>query len=402
MYITSSQDIKDNTSYPRTVVIRSFDGGKTWQGKTTCGIYDNEAISRSIDDRFAYDGMPSGVLLDDNKGIVVPLESWHGKMAVDQTPIVVKTTMEENWRIDQQKILDQGGPDFPMKKEVNKDFQGYGPYSTKLSSGEVIVLSNGTYKGVQGVWTFIGDKMADNFHFATAPFTEDEYWGSIDNIDPNRVMATCTYKYNVRGRDRGMIRIITGHINRAKTLTKGLKPDLPAIEAFDRENSDWWFLGKKFDAQLFANFSYSDEALSFHFYNFDKKIAAFTPENSDASVMLFSRADGKVYEVLVNANGNYLLYEDVRYSWHQLASGSVAAYVSGTLNNDKDEDLGYSASVNVPWDLIGGKPVKGEVVKMHIRKFYKDISAEKPISLQEDLEGENSDYPDEWLSVTLN
>lgn len=402
MYITSSQDIKDKTSYPRTVVIRSFDGGKTWQGKTTCGINDNEAISRSIDDRFAYDGMPSGVLLDDNKGIVVPLESWHGKLVVDQSPIVVKTTMEENWRIDQQKILDEGGPDFPMKKEVNKDFQGYGPYSTKLSSGEVLVLSNGTYKGVQGVWTFVGDKMADNFHFATAPFIEDEYWGSIDNIGNDRVMAAATYKYKERGAERAMIRIMTGIVNRSKTLTKGVKPELPRIEAFDKENNDWWFLGKKFDAQLFANFSYTDDALSFHFYNFDNKITAFTPENSDASVMLFSRGDGKMYEVIVNANGRYIVYEDVRHSWHTIGSGSVAAYVSGTINNDKDEDLGYCASVNVPWDLIGGKPVKGEVIKMHIRKFYKSASIEKPVSIVEDLEGENSDYPDEWLSVSLN
>ena len=34
MYITSSQDIREKTSFPRTVVIRSFDGGMTWQGKS--------------------------------------------------------------------------------------------------------------------------------------------------------------------------------------------------------------------------------------------------------------------------------------------------------------------------------------------------------------------------------
>lgn len=402
MYITSSQDIKDKTSFPRTMVIRSFDGGATWQGKECCGINDNEAISRSYDERFAYDGMPSGVLLDDGKGIVVPLESWHGRLVVDQTPIVVKTTMEENWRTDQQKILDLGGPDYPMKKEVNKDLQGYGPYSTKLSTGEVVILTNGTYKGEAGVWTVIGDKVADNFHFATAPFTESEYWGCIDNIDENRVIACATYKYNERGTDRAMVRAIKGRLNRAITLSKGVVPALPRVAEFDRDGSDWWFLGKKFDAQLFTNFSYNDAALSFHIYNFDSKITAFTPENSDAAAILFSRPDGKNFEVVINANGRYVVYEEERYSWHPIASGTTDKLeVVGTINKDKDTDLGYSATVDIDWSLLGGKPAKGETIKVHLRKFYKQQSTEKPLSLVEDLEGENSDYPQEWLGITL-
>lgn len=44
MYITSSQNVVNGLSCPRTVVIRSFDGGETWQGKSECGIGDNEII----------------------------------------------------------------------------------------------------------------------------------------------------------------------------------------------------------------------------------------------------------------------------------------------------------------------------------------------------------------------
>ena len=55
--------------------------------------------------------MPSAVVLDGGEGIVVPLESWHGRYVVDQTPIVVKTTMEENWHLDQEKVLSEGRRD---------------------------------------------------------------------------------------------------------------------------------------------------------------------------------------------------------------------------------------------------------------------------------------------------
>ena len=401
MYITSSQDIKDRTSFPRTIVIRSFDGGATWQGKECCGIYDNEAISRSYDDRFCYDGMPTGVLLDDNAGILVPLESWHGRYVVDQTPIVVKTTMEENWRIDQQKILDEGGPDFPMKKEVNRDFQGYGPYGSKLPSGEVLVLSNGTYKGVQGIWTFVGDKTGDNFHHATAAFTDNEYWGSIDYIGDDKLLATATFKYkDEAGVDRGMVRMICGRVNRALEICRG-GLEMAAPSAFDKSDLNWWFLGKDDLSSMYAGFGYTADALELGAYIFDNKIASFTPENSDAAAILFARK-GKMYEMVVNAAGRYVVYEDVRWSWHKIAEGTTSDLtVDGSINNDRDVDAGFCAKVCVPWSLIGGKPCRGEELRVHLRRFWKADSKEKPLSKVEDLQGENSDYPFEWLRVTL-
>ena len=79
MYITSSQNVVNGLSCPRTVVIRSFDGGETWQGKSECGIGDNEIISYTKDDRFGYDGMPTAVLLQDGS-IVMSIEVWSGSM----------------------------------------------------------------------------------------------------------------------------------------------------------------------------------------------------------------------------------------------------------------------------------------------------------------------------------
>ena len=134
---------------------------------------------------------------------------------------------------------------------------------------------------------------------------------------------------------------------------------------------------------------------------YDEVISAYTVENSDAAVMQFARG-GDVYKIAVNALGKWNLYELERWSWHLIGSGvSEDVNVCGTVNDDSDSDLGFSAKVALPWSLIGGKPSRGEVVKAHPCRMYKGVSTEKPAAVFEELEGENGDYPFEWLSVTL-
>ena len=403
MYLTSSQEVVNKVSYPRTVVIRSFDGGETWQGKRLASYRDNEAISRTIDDRYAFDGMPTAVWLDDNNGIAVPLEVWHSKLVVDQTPIIIKTDANVNWHGDQKKILEKGGPDYPYKKQVNNDLWGYGPYCTKLNTGEVVVLCNGTYKGVQGIWTLIGDKKADNFRFATSPFTG--HWGSIDYIGDGRVLATATVDYvDEKGTNRSKVLLMQGRLNYSKIIQKG-EPPMPSPTEFNRERNGYWFLGKASAASVFTDFGYTNDNLIFSTYLFDKNIAAFTTENSDASVVLFSRSNGGTtqnYKFAVNAAGKYTIYREENYSWHLIEKGVTKDIkISGTINNEKDEDLGFCAKVKVDWKLLGGTPAPGEVFRAHLRHFYKTKATEKPLSILEDMEGENSDYPGEWLRLIL-
>src|SRR5690606_2034038 len=310
MYITSSQEVVNKVSNPRTVVIRSFDGGKTWQGKKLATYKDAEPVSRSFDERSSYDGMPTAVWLDDNKGIAMPIEVWSGRFVVDQTPMVVKTDADVNWRGDQKKIANEGGPDYPYKKQLNKDFVGYGPYSTKLKTGEVVVISNGQYKGEQGIWAFIGDKKADNFCFATSPFVG--HWGSIDDIGGNKVIVSGTANYkDASNKERAKVLVMTGRLNYSKDIAKG-DLNMPAVAQFDKDNNDYWFLGKKTQASTFTNFGYTNESLIIGTYYFDRNIVAFTPENSDASILLLSRKNKKGgydnYKIAVNAQGKYTVY----------------------------------------------------------------------------------------------
>ncbi|MBQ7195206.1 MAG: exo-alpha-sialidase [Bacteroidales bacterium] len=396
MYITDSQNVVNKMSCPKTVVIRSFDGGATWQGKPSCTWKDVEGISHTRDDRFGYDGMPSGVRLDDGT-IAVPLEVWSGKFVVDVTPVVVKTTAEDNWNLDQEKLLAEGGPDYPAKKQVNKDFQGYGPYSARLDSGEMLILSNGNYKGESGVWVFVGDKHADNFHHATRPF--DGYWGCIDYIGDNEVFASGTLRYSDGEKTRGRLHLMKGRVNRSLEITKG-GLEMPALESF-KPDASWWFLGKKFPSAVYASLGYTADALEFGALVYDEKITVYTVENSDAAVLFFARGEN-VYKVAVNADGCWNLYELERWSWHLIGSGEGACVqLAGTIEADGDEDLGFSAKVSIPWSLIGGAPRRGETLRAHLCRMYKHSSSEKPAAIFEELEGENGDYPCDWLRVTL-
>lgn len=393
MYITSSQNVVDGLSCPRTVLIRSFDGGKTWQGKEECDINDNELISYTVDDRFGYDGMPTAVILDDGS-IAMSLEVWSGKYVVDQTPVIVKTTGEENWRLDTEAILREGGPAYPQKKQANKDLVAYGPYIGKLPSGEVLLLSGGLYKGESGSWLLVGDRNADNFSHAVHGF--NCVWGSVDYVGDDKVIITGQEGYKDGKTKRGRIHLMTGKVNRAKEIRKGSAPLTP-LEEFSPEGH--WFLGKKSSSSVFYDFNYTDSAFIFDTWYLTDKLTAFTVENSDASVILISRGED-VFKAAVCPSGKYEVSHLENNSWHIIHTGQTSEIkVCGTINDDADTDTGYSAQVAIPWEFLGGSPRRGEEAGIHIARWYKEKSKEKHPRQWEELEGESSDIPSEWLRV---
>ena len=137
-------------------------------------------------------------------------------------------------------------------------------------------------------------------------------------------------------------------------------------------------------------------------YLYDRKLTALTTENSDAVELLLARFGGPQYKIVVNGAGAYVVYVEDNFSWRKVSEGAAdSVEVVGTLNDDSDEDLGFSAKLSIPWNILGGKPSAGEVLKAHLRHHYKAKTSEKPAWQIEDVEGENSDYPAEWLSLRL-
>ena len=401
MYITDSNEVKYKRSQPCTTLIRSFDGGRTWQGKEHCTYKDGEIISRTIDSRGSYDGMASAVRLDDGS-LLLPVEVWSGVHKMDQTPVIIKTDAATNWRSD-QSIRDNGGPDYPAKKQVNKDLTGYGPYICRLPSGHPLVLAGGArYKGKPGAWVLVGDRNGDNFGNASSPF--EGYWGCIDYIGDNRVMMAVTQDYKDNGAKRSKTKTAIGRINYAKQA--GAPGSFADPADFNRENNSFWFLGKEQPSQIFVDFGYTPEAFVVDAYLFDEDLQAYTPENSDAVGVLIGRrnasGDYDSYKLTVNAEGAYTLYRLEGTSWVLSSAGTVPVKTVGTVNDPSDRDLGFGVRMPIDWGLIGGAPAKGEKIKAHIRHYYKTTAKEGPVGATiEEAEGENTDYPAEWLDVTL-
>lgn len=401
MYITDSNEVKYKRSQPCTTLIRSFDGGRTWQGKEHCTYKDGEIISRTIDSRGSYDGMASAVRLDDGS-LLLPVEVWSGVHKMDQTPVIIKTDAATNWRSD-QSIRDNGGPDYPAKKQVNKDLTGYGPYICRLPSGHPLVLAGGArYKGKPGAWVLVGDRNGDNFGNASSPF--EGYWGCIDYIGDNRVMMAVTQDYKDNGAKRSKTKTAIGRINYAKQA--GAPGSFADPADFNRENNSFWFLGKEQPSQIFVYFGYTPEAFVVDAYLFDEDLQAYTPENSDAVGVLIGRrnasGDYDSYKLTVNADGAYTLYRLEGTSWVLSRAGTVPVKTVGTVNDPSDRDLGFGVRMPIDWGLIGGAPAKGEKIKAHIRHYYKTTAKEGPVGATiEEAEGENTDYPAEWLDVTL-
>ncbi len=408
MYITDSQEIKDKGSFACTSVLRSFDGGATWQGKEMALHTDTEPISRTRWNGRGMDGMPTAVLLDGGRGIVVPLETWSGRDVYDISPIVVRTSMETNWKTTDQgaSIRANGGPDYPMKKQVNKDLKGFGPYSCKLNTGEMVILTNGTYKNESGVWVLVGDVNGDNFNCVSSAFNDgaDGYWGSIDTLNENELMATCSYRYVPEGatKTRYKIMLIKGWLNRSRTIARAKAA--PAVQNLREFKPDGlWMIGRNFPGKAYVDFAYDAKNFFLTSYVFTDNIVSWSPENSDAAQILLNR-DGKgTWKVTVNAKGDYTVYQQDGSNWKLLCweYGKASVNLFGSINDASGADLGYSALATLPWDLLGGTPKKGEQLRIHLRRLWKAGVKVKAKLCREDIEGENSDYPGEWLSVTL-
>lgn len=422
MYLTDSSTIVDNDhTLTCTGIFRSFDGGNTWQGKDLCRPSDIEAISSTVVRGRRLDGMASAVQLV-NGGIICPLEVFSHSRIQDQTPVVVKTTAEENWVGDNEKIRLEGGPEYPFKKELYRDFYGYAPYCCILPTGEPIVASNGRLSGNESsFWTFVGTKDAYDFAYPTSPFKG--FWGNIAYIGNNKVLAGVSEEYkkdptivdnrttispntagwkNPKDNIGCRIKLKRGYLNYSKVLTKGDTP-MESVSDFNRDATNFWFLGHSTESSLFQDFGYTADNFILKSYIFDKKITAYMAPNGDASVLLLHREGKGTWKIIVNAEGKWQIYELDRNSWHLTAEGTQADEIEvlGTVNKNDDVDHGFKVKLNIPWNMIGGKPGRGEVMKAYQRHHYKDNNKEKPAWKYEDSEGMSPLYPSEWLSITL-
>lgn len=406
LYITDSNEVMNNLSQPCVSLLRSYDNGITWQNKEVTTFKDGEVLSRTIDERGSYDGMPSAQYLSGDNGIAMTVEVWSSKYQVDVTPVIVYSSLEKNWKYNDIS-REKGGPYSERKKQLHKSFRGFAPYIEKLPSGEILVQSNGVYNREQGMWVFIGNNKADNFSYASSPY--DGYWGSIAYIGNNEVLSAGTFTYTVDGKTHSGIKMIKGKLNYPKLVNKE-EIQLQSLVSFNERSNNYWFIGQGSPSSAYLDFGYNDSGFDFATYVFDRNLVAYTPNNSDALEFLLNRMDpvtgrNETYQLAVNAKGVFTLNKEKANSWiHQNMSEmkDITFNIEGTVNNESDKDLGFAAKVEIPWHLLGGIPAKDEVFRVHLRHRYKDTVNETPVAQIESVPGEDENYPESWLRISFD
>lgn len=400
MIFTDSHEVTaESKSRPCVSMLRSFDKGLTWQNKETCSYEDAIVLSRTVDANGTYDGMPVGKYLANNNGIAYACESW----GAATTPWIVYSSVDENWNYNDFDFA-SGGPGADRKWAVHENFVGYAPYMEVLPTGEVIVQGNGKYNGTSGIWAFIGDKFAENFSYASSPYTG--WWGSIAYIGNNELISTSNYDYKVGSLSYEGLKLIKGKLNYAKTILRSTI-DMQPLSSFDRNLHNDWYIGEKSSSSAYVNFGYTAKSFDYTVHLFDSIITAFTPANSDAVVLRLNRTNqitgvSKNYQLTANALGIFSLEEKINYTWTSKDVSSVDdifVNLNGTVNNASDVDLGYAVKVSVPWNLIGGYPSEYEVFRVHLRQRYKDTVTESPSAVVASLAGENPDDSSTWLKI---
>ncbi len=403
MLFTDSHEVTEaGKSRPCVSMLRSFDKGISWQGKEVCSYEDAIVLSRIVDSNGTYDGMPVGKYLANNNGIAYACESW----GIDQTPWIVHSSVENNWIYNDFDYA-TGGPGPDRRWLLHENFKGHAPYMEVLPTGDVVVLSNGQYNGVSGIWTFLGQENAKNFSYASSPFSG--WWGSIAYIGSNEVISVANYDYNIGSLSYEGLKIMKGKLNYLKSVNK-VSPVLQSLSSFDRNMNDDWFIGEKSTSYAYVNFGYTNTGFDYTVHLFDSIITAFTPANADAVVLRLNRTNivtsqSISYQMCVNALGDFSLDEKSQYIWNVKDVSSVTditVNLEGTVNVLSDVDLGYAVKVCVPWDLLGGYPSENDVFRAHLRLRYKDVVTESPMASVASLAGENPDDNSTWLKIIFN
>ncbi|MDR1682203.1 MAG: glycoside hydrolase [Candidatus Symbiothrix sp.] len=400
MLFTDSHEVNAAVaSQPAVSMLRSFDKGETWQNKALCSWQDAEVLSRIVDNKGTYDGMPVGKVLHNNNGIAYACESY----GYAQAPWIVWSSMEKNWEYNDFYFA-TGGPGSNRRWLVHPDFKGAAPYMEVLPTGEVIVQGNGSYKSSSGMWAFIGTPDAKTFSFASSPYSG--WWGAISYIGNDEVISTANQTYKLGSLEYEMLKVIKGKLNYAKDVYKS-SIELQSLSSFDRSIHHDWFIGEKSQSQAFVNFGYSDTHFEYTVHLFDSIITAFTPTNADAVVLRMNRKTGDsnvLYQIAVNAAGKFSLDKKTAYTWIPQDVSSVneiTVQLDGSINDASDKDTGYAAKVHIPWNLLGGLPSDDEIFSIHLMQRYKDTVTEAPAAVLASIAGEQADDPTTWLKINF-
>jgi hypothetical protein len=397
-------------------MVRSLDNGLTWQ-PAPGSSYEAEYISASqsfslAGDTIFSDGMPVGVELNGNKGVAIVIESLASNaIAEPHSPSIVWTSAANNWTYPDFHRNDIGPAN--RRWPVHNEFQGYSPYLIKLSTGEIIVQSNGTFKGQEGMFAFIGDKEARNFGAVSMPYSDvPGWWGCIKYLGDDLLISAANYEIGANPNGLDALKNIV--LTKGQLLhPMGVFQSTPLVDGI--KEASWsqtkpWFIGRKSQAQGLLSMSHDDNSLYMLWESKDEKINTDSDNKTDDDGFVLylnsvntssnSLVNG-VYKITITAAENIFIERYNNGSWQTISNiGAITkTTINGTINNNNDMDAGYVSESSVPWSLIGGMPSLLQPINAHLVLLNDDDGG--ALDIADEMEGNVFSDPSSWFAVNL-
>ncbi|TRX28899.1 hypothetical protein FNW25_03855 [Flavobacterium franklandianum] len=387
----SNENVYRNSNEQNISLIRSSNNGSTWS--TTPEIVSFRAGKR--------DGMPSPILLKNQTEIVFSIED----NGVDNQfkPYIIRNSITENWK--QTVDANSNNRNYALEDVLSNPIYAGAPYLAQISTGEVLMSYQGTENRTTNdinnadMKVVIGTNEAKNFNRKSTPFIlstgKSALWNSIAVLDDDTVIAlTTTNQFS----NSSQIWMIKGRpvpeINAVKetAVIDGLNN-----EAVWQKESPV-FIGQKSSTQLEANFTYDTEFLYAFAKVKDSQIVNTDALTGSDGLNLYLDpknrnliAPGKsIFKLELGQSNLFSIYEGENSKWKKLDSpqGIVTTTVK-TAN-------GYRIEVKIPWNVVGGIPVKQTRIGYNIELREKGTN-----NYTESITANSSDKPYSWSTLKL-
>lgn len=388
----SNENVYRSSNEQNISLLRSSDNGLTWSAAP-------QIVSFRVGSR---DGMPSPILLKNQTEIVYSIED--NGINNQFKPYIIRNTITDNWK----ETVTGNSPlrNYALKEELNNSVYGGAPYLGQLSTGEVLMSYQGTDNRLTNsidnadMKVVIGNNEAKDFNRKSTPFLvsngKSALWNSVAILDDDTVIALTTTNQFANSSQVWMIKgRVLPEINATQETAT---IDGQSNEAIWKKESPI-FIGQNSATQLEANFSYDTSFLYVFATVKDSQVinGNSATESDGLSLYLDPKnrslvAPGKsIFKIELGQISVFSIYEGENSKWKKLDNTKgISTTTIKTAN-------GYQIEAKIPWELLGGIPLKQTRIGFNMELREKGLS-----SYIESLSGNISEIPFTWSTLKLN
>jgi len=348
-------------------LLRSFDGGKTWQPFITEYPFAAYRVMQT------YIGDKNGIRwMNDQMPVAIQLHSGNIALAAETLSLDKKLTISigyssDNWA--KELGIDEAGP----ADKKTQWFSGAGPYLAQFASGETLL----SYAAGNNLNIKLGSADARTFYSAYTPFSGFKsgtaLWPTLEIKDTHSVIALTEYISSDAKSSR--IALGTFYLNhRINAKEKTIKAD--GDNSDWSENTDALFVGSVSQAQTVLRAGYDDDRV----YLLCERLDRYLDKRDDEVVINISKDSTikEYYRITLDWEGiaRVQLCSGSKYEDIDINGALCALTVNGTVDDPSDEDEGYIAELSLPRSLFGSANALYIYVSMNNKDNGKKFDAD--------------------------